>query len=142
MSTIIKSIAHLEEIKNGFLKSQEKYAFMVSVCSGTGCQSANCLEVKNALEDEILEQGIKENVKVYQAGCMGICALGPVMLTFPDKTFYTDLNPKKAKEIVRSHLVNNKPVEEYTYYDKSLLKHVPKIDDIEFLNRRCKLPVI
>ena len=139
MGTKIKTIAHLEEIKNAFLKKQEKYVFRVSVCSGTGCQSANCLDVKNALEDEIRDQGITENVKVYQTGCMGICALGPVMLTLPDNTFYTNLDPKKAKEIVRSHLVNNKPVEEFTYYDKTLQKHITKIDDIGFFKSQKRI---
>ena len=139
MDKTIKSIAQLEQIKTEFLKKQEKYKYLVSVCSGTGCTSANCAHVKNAVEDEIRAQGIENNVKVYKTGCMGICALGPVLLTLPDRTFYTDLNPEKAVEIVRSHLVNNIPVMEYTFYDKTLLKHVPRIDDIEFFKSQVKI---
>jgi NADH-quinone oxidoreductase subunit F len=70
---------------------------------------------------------------------MGICAMGPVMLTLPDRTFYTCLTPEKAREIVQSHLVNNTVIEEYTFYDKSLLKYVPKIDDIEFFKAQVKI---
>ena len=136
---IIKSIAHLDEIKKEHLKNQEKYKYRVSVCSGTGCISANCADVRNAVENAIHEHGIEKDVKVYQTGCMGICALGPVMMVYPDKIFYTELNPAKAVEIVRSHLVNNKPVEKYTYFDKTLLRHVPKIDDIDFFKSQTRI---
>ena len=139
MSKKIKTIAQLETIKNEFLKKLEKYKYRVSVCSGTGCHSANCGAVRNAIEDEIRTQGIEKEVKVYRTGCMGICAMGPVMLTLPDRTFYLDLNPEKAKEIVKSHLVNDKPVEEYTFYDKTLMKHVPKMDDIDFFKSQVQI---
>ena len=139
MGKTIKSIAQLEGIKNEFLKNQEKYQYQILVCGGTGCVSSNCAGVENAIREELEEQGIAKDVKVYQTGCMGICALGPVMLVLPDRIFYTELNPEKAKEIIQSHLVNHKPVEEYTFYDKTLLKHVPKIDDIEFFKAQVKI---
>ena len=139
MSKIIKSIAQLEGIKKDFLKNQEKYKYQILVCGGTGCVSSNCGDVENAINEELKEQGIAKDAKVYQTGCMGICALGPVMLVLPDRTFYTELDPEKAKEIVKSHLVGNKPIEEYTFYDKTLLKHVPKIDDIEFFKSQVKI---
>jgi NADH-quinone oxidoreductase subunit F len=139
MGKTIKSIAQLEEIKDEFLKKQEKYKYQVLVCGGAGCISSNCVDVKNAVEKELKDQGIAKDVKVYQTGCMGICALGPVMMVLPDRIFYTSVNPEKAKEIVQSHLVNNKPIEEYTFYDKTLLKHVPKMDDIEFFKSQIKI---
>ena len=139
MDNKIKSIEQLEKIKKEFLKEEGKYKFLVAVCSGTGCTSANCEAVKDAIVEEIKTQGIEKDVKVYQTGCMGICALGPVMLVLPDRTFYTDLNPEKAKEIVQNHFINNKYIEEYTYYDKNLLKYIPKIDDIDFFKLQVKI---
>jgi NADH-quinone oxidoreductase subunit F len=139
MSKEIKSIAQLEEIKNEFLESQEKYKYQILVCGGTGCISSNCADVENAINEELKEQGIAKDVKVYQTGCMGICALGPVMLVLPDRTFYTRLNPEKTKEIIQSHLVQNKPIEEYTFYDKTLSKYIPKMDDIEFFKSQVKI---
>lgn len=70
---------------------------------------------------------------------MGICAVGPVMLILPERTFYTELTPESAANIVQSHLAGGQILMENTYYDKSLKKHVPKIDDIEFLGIRSKL---
>jgi NADH-quinone oxidoreductase subunit F len=139
MDKTIKSIAQLEEIKNEFLTNQGKYKYQILVCGGTGCVSSNCADVENAVNEELEEQGIAKSVNVYQTGCMGICAMGPVMLVLPDRTFYTQLNPEKAKEIVQRHLVKNEIVEEYTFYDKSLLRHVPKIDDIEFFKAQVKI---
>ena len=139
MAKTIKSIAQLEEIKNEFLKNRGKYKYQILVCGGAGCISSNCAGVEKAINEELKEQGIAKDVKVYQTGCMGICALGPVMMVLPDRIFYTKVNPEKAKEIVQSHIVNNKPIEEYTFYDKSLLKYVPKIDDIEFFKAQVKI---
>jgi NADH-quinone oxidoreductase subunit F len=139
MDKVIKSISQLEEIKKEFLNNQEKYKYQVLVCGGTGCISSNCAAIEKAVKDELKAQGIAKDVRVYQTGCMGICALGPVMLTLPDRTFYTKLDPEKAKEIVQSHLVNHKPIEEYTFYDKTLLKYIPKIDDIEFFKSQVKI---
>jgi NADH-quinone oxidoreductase subunit F len=139
MGKTIKTIAQLEAIKNEFLKNQEKYKYQVLVCGGTGCVSSNCAAIENAVKEELEAQDIAKDVKVYQTGCMGICALGPVMMVLPDRTFYTKLDPEKAKEIVKSHLVQNKPIEEYTYYDKTLLKYIPKMDDIEFFKAQVKI---
>lgn len=139
MSKEIKSIAQLQEIKKEFLKNQEKYKYQILICGGTGCISSNCAAIEAAVKEELKAQGIEKNVKVYQTGCMGICALGPLMMVLPDRTFYTKLNPEKAKEIVQSHLVNKKPIEEYTYYDKTLLKYIPKMDDIEFFRSQVKI---
>jgi len=139
MGKTIKTIAQLVEIKSEFLKNQEKYKYQILVCGGTGCISSNCTDVENAIREELETQGITDNVNVYQTGCMGICAMGPVMLVLPDRTFYTQLTPEKAKDIVYNHLVRNEPVEEYTFYDKSLLKHVPKIDDIDFFKAQVKI---
>ena len=136
---IIKSIAQLEEIRQEQLKNRDKYKYRVSVCGGTGCFSANCAEVKDAVEKEIQLHGIAKDVKVYQTGCIGICALGPVMMVYPEKVLYTELNAEKAKEIVQSHLVNHTPVEKYTYFDKTLKRHIPKIDDIEFFKSQTRI---
>ncbi|MCL2596810.1 MAG: FAD-dependent oxidoreductase [Paludibacter sp.] len=139
MNKQIKSMAHLQEIKKEFIANQEKYKYQVLVCGGSGCISSNCAAVENAVVDELKVHGIEKDVKVYKTGCMGICALGPVMMVLPDRTFYTEVNSEKAKEIVQSHLVNNKPIEEYTYYDKTLLRYIPKMDDIEFFKAQIKI---
>ena len=84
MNKEIKSIAQLEEIKKEFLKNQEKYKYRILICGGAGCVSSNCAAIETAVKEELEAQGIAKDVKVYQTGCMGICALGPAILTLPD----------------------------------------------------------
>jgi hypothetical protein len=64
----IKSFAQLADIKNGDLKNQEQYKYRILVCGGTGCVSSNCATIESAINEEIKEQGIANDVKVYQTG--------------------------------------------------------------------------
>ena len=139
MNKQIKSLAQLQEIKQEFLANKSKYKYQVLVCGGSGCISSNCAAVETTVVEELKAQGIENDVQIYKTGCMGICALGPLMMVLPDRTFYTQVNPERAKEIVQSHLVNNKPIEEYTYYDKTLSRYIPKMDDIEFFQAQVKI---
>jgi NADH-quinone oxidoreductase subunit F len=75
MGKTIKSIAQLEAIKSEFLKNSEKFKYQILVCGGTGCVSSNCAAIENAVNEALQEQGMAKDVKVYQTGCMGICAL-------------------------------------------------------------------
>lgn len=139
MSNPINTIYDLEQIKNEYLKNINQYKYQVLICGGAGCISSNCADVKNSVIEEIKKCNLKNDVAVYETGCMGICAVGPVMLVLPERTFYTELTPESAANIVESHLVGGQILMENTYYDKSLKKHVPKIDDIEFFKDQVKI---
>ena len=76
---------------------------------------------------------------VIETGCMGTCAVGPVMLILPDRVFYTELTPEIAKNIIRRHIMKGEIQVENTFYDYSLRKHVPKIDDIDFFKEQVKI---
>ena len=101
--------------------------------------SSNCALIRDTVISESEKAGLKDDVKVYETGCMGTCAVGPVMLVLPDRIFYTELTEQKVKDIVQSHLVNGKMIEQYTFYDHSLEKHVPVIDDINFFKKQVKI---
>ncbi|MGI6622177.1 MAG: FAD-dependent oxidoreductase [Clostridiaceae bacterium] len=139
MSDTITTIIDLEQIKKNYLEHIYKYKYQVLICGGAGCISSNCTEVKNSVIEAIKKFGLEDEVFVYETGCMGICAVGPVMLVLPDRTFYTELTPEAAANIVESHLVGGRILMDSTYYDKSLKKHVPKIDDIEFFKDQVKI---
>ena len=135
----VKNIVQLETIKKAYLKKQATYKYNILVCGGAGCVSSNCAEVEHAFLEALKEQGIENKVNVIQTGCMGICAIGPVALMLPDKTFYTKLDAEKAREIVRKHVVEDQIIEEYTFYDTTLLKYVPNIDNIDFFKAQLKI---
>lgn len=136
---IIKSIEDLEQIKQNYNDKLNSYKYQVLICSGAGCISSNCLDVKNAVVDEINRNELNGDVLVYETGCMGTCAVGPVMLILPERIFYTELTPEIARNVICSHILQGKVLTEHTFYDNSLHKHVPKIDDIDFFKEQVRI---
>ena len=91
----------------------------VLCCGGTGCTSSGSLKIQEAFVREIEKQGLAEEVKVVQTGCFGLCALGPVVILYPDGTFYSRVEEKDVAEIVSEHLLKGRPVERLVYNEAS-----------------------
>ena len=89
----------------------------VLVCGGTGCTSSGSKSVQDAFRENITAYGLDEEVKVVQTGCFGLCALGPVVIVYPDGTFYSRVTPDDVKEIVEEHLLKGRVVERLVYAD-------------------------
>ncbi len=89
----------------------------VLVCGGTGCTSSNSPAIREAMEKAIIENGLSEEVKVVQTGCFGLCALGPIMIVYPDGTFYSRVTVEDVPEIVEEHLLKGRPVKRLVYND-------------------------
>ncbi|MBE6587721.1 MAG: NADH-quinone oxidoreductase subunit NuoF [Ruminococcaceae bacterium] len=87
----------------------------ILVCGGTGCTSSGSLKLIDALNTEIKAAGLEEEVKVVQTGCFGLCALGPIMIVYPDGTFYSRVEAKDIPEIVSEHIVKGRVVERLVY---------------------------
>ena len=82
----------------------------VLVCSGTACLSSGSEAVKRALLEAISAHGIADEVRIVETGCMGPCELGPVMLVYPEGTFYVKVKPEDVEEIVVEHFLKGRPV--------------------------------
>ncbi len=89
----------------------------VLICGGTGCTSSGSIAIQDAFESNIEACGLKEEVKIVQTGCFGLCALGPVVIVYPDGTFYSRVTPEDVKEIVEEHLLKGRKVERLIYSD-------------------------
>ena len=89
----------------------------VLVCGGTGCTSSGSQNVQKAFLENIEAFGLSEEVKLVQTGCFGLCALGPVVIIYPDGTFYSRVTPDDVKEIVEEHLLKGRIVERLVYND-------------------------
>ena len=66
----------------------------VLICGGTGCTSSNSLKIQEAMNAELVAHGLEDEVKVVLTGCFGLCALGPVMIVYPEGTFYSCVKPE------------------------------------------------
>ncbi|HZK39385.1 MAG TPA: NADH-ubiquinone oxidoreductase-F iron-sulfur binding region domain-containing protein [Clostridia bacterium] len=136
---LIKNISDLNQIKKDYLENSGKFSHQVLVCAGAGCVSSNCGLVRDAVIQELEAVGKTDSVLVYETGCMGTCAVGPVMLILPERIFYTSLTPEKAKEVIKAHILNGEVIEEYTFFDQTLNKHIPEIDEINFFKEQVRI---
>ncbi len=91
----------------------------VLVCGGTGCTSSGSKLIQEAFAKEIAAAGLAEEVKLVQTGCFGLCEKGPVVIVYPDGTFYSRVTPEDVAEIVSEHLLKGRIVERLQYKDIS-----------------------
>ena len=89
----------------------------VLICGGTGCTSSGSKVLISSFEEEIAKNGLAEEVKVVQTGCFGLCALGPVVIIYPEGTFYSRVEEKDVAEIVSEHLLKGRLVDRLVYKD-------------------------
>ncbi len=93
------------------------YRAHVLICAGTGCTSSGSAQVRDALKVELEAKGLTDEVKVVMTGCFGLCALGPIMIVYPEGSFYSRVTPEEIPEIVEEHLLKGRPVERLIYKD-------------------------
>jgi len=136
---VIRSIQDLQEIKKTYEEKMGKYKYQALVCFGTGCTSSGCKLIRDTLVEELEANCLSDKVAVIERGCMGTCAVGPVVYVLPDETYYTEMTPDKFREIVKKHFLGGKPVEEYTFYDTIQRKRIPNINDTSFFKRQVRI---
>ena len=82
------------------------YRSHVLVCGGTGCTSSGSQKIREKLEAEIKKHGLENEVGVVKTGCFGLCALGPIMIVYPEGSFYAMVKEEDIPEIVEEHLLS------------------------------------
>ena len=87
----------------------------VLICGGTGCTSSGSVKIAAAMEEEIAKKGLSEEIKVVRTGCFGLCALGPVMIVYPEGTFYSRVKLEDVPEIVEEHFLKGRVVDRLVY---------------------------
>ena len=87
----------------------------VLVCGGTGCTSSNSEKIIEKLHEEINAKGLEKEVNVVRTGCFGLCALGPIMIVYPEGAFYNRVTPEDVPEIVEEHLLKGRIVKRLLY---------------------------
>ncbi len=93
------------------------YKKQVLICGGTGCTSSGSKKVIEALEGSLKKHGLEKDILVVRTGCFGLCALGPIMIVYPEGCFYSQMTPDHVERIVEEHLKNGNVVKEYLYQE-------------------------
>jgi len=89
----------------------------VLICGGTGCTSSGSQQIQDRFEEEIAKNDLQDEIKLVRTGCFGLCELGPVVIVYPDGTFYSRVTPDDVEEIVTEHLLKGRRVERLVYDD-------------------------
>ena len=118
----------MEQIKNHIL-----------ICTGGGCIASGALEVVAAFTKELDEMGLAQENRIIETGCLGPCAVGPVVLIYPDSVFYQNVKVDDVHEIVAEHLLKGRIVERLVSHAPGTDKTVAEMGDVEFFNRQIKI---
>ena len=116
------------------------YRSHVMVCGGTGCTSSNSDKIAAAFEAEILATGLENEVKVIRTGCFGLCALGPIVVIYPEGSFYSMVKEEDVKEIVDEHLLKGRPVTRLLY-DETVAEDnsIKSLDETAFYKKQLRV---
>ena len=153
----MKTIADLKAIKERLLHDiemrrdhgihktdstgKDKVRAHVMVCSGTGCIAGGADKIIACFEENIAEKGISDEIKVVKTGCFGLCALGPIVIVYPEGVFYSEVKLENIPRIVDEHFVGGNVVKELVYQetlceaDNSILP----LDEINFYKKQMRL---
>jgi NADH:ubiquinone oxidoreductase subunit F (NADH-binding)/(2Fe-2S) ferredoxin/NAD-dependent dihydropyrimidine dehydrogenase PreA subunit len=102
------------------------------MCAGTGCIASGSLDVKQALERELVKRNLQNEVQIIMTGCNGFCAMGPLVVIYPDGIFYNQVRPEHAPLIVEEHILKGRIVEKLLFKDEVAKGKVPLMKDIGF----------
>ena len=111
----------------------------VLVCGGTGCSSSGSANIREALQKEIDENGLHEEIQVVTTGCFGLCAQGPILVVYPDGTFYSKVTVNDVKEIVSEHLMKGRPVKRLEYHDDKGGEDVLGLNNTQFYKKQHRV---
>jgi NADH:ubiquinone oxidoreductase subunit F (NADH-binding)/(2Fe-2S) ferredoxin/NAD-dependent dihydropyrimidine dehydrogenase PreA subunit len=110
----------------------------ILVCGGTACESSKANDIYEALVTELKTQGVSDEVQVVKTGCFGFCEQGPIVKILPEDSFYVQVKPEDAKELVAEHIVKGREVKRLLYVKEGSKKHA-KVEDIEFYQKQFRI---
>ncbi len=112
----------------------------VLVCGGTGCTSSNSEVIISRLQEEIKAKGLEKEVNVVRTGCFGLCALGPIMIVYPEGSFYSMVTPEDVPEIVDEHLLKGRLVKRLLYKETIVDENTTKsLEKTEFYEKQLRI---
>ncbi len=115
------------------------YKIQLLVCGGTGCKSAEADGIVANLEKAINDQNMSDDVQVLTTGCFGFCEKGPVVKVLPDNTFYVQVTPADADEIVAEHCVKGRKVERLLYTNPDTKEIIADSKDMDFYKKQMRI---
>ncbi len=110
----------------------------ILVCGGTGCESAKADAIYQNLIHASQTEGVSETVQIVKTGCFGFCEQGPIVKILPEDSFYVQVKPEDAEEIIKEHVVKGREVKRLLYNKDNSKKHA-KVEDIQFYQKQFRI---
>jgi NADH:ubiquinone oxidoreductase subunit F (NADH-binding)/(2Fe-2S) ferredoxin/NAD-dependent dihydropyrimidine dehydrogenase PreA subunit len=115
------------------------YNHFILCCGGTACESNRGREIYEALIKEANVQNVTKEVQIVQTGCFGFCERGPIVKVLPEESFYVDVKPEDAKEIIAEQIVKGREVKRLLYQEDAAKKEKTAVEDIQFYQKQFRV---
>lgn len=115
------------------------YRSQVLICGGTGCTSSGSDKIAKRLQEEIDKNGLTDEVMVVRTGCFGLCALGPIMIVYPEGTFYSMVKEDDIAEIVSEHLLKGRVVTRLVYDETIGENEIKSLKETNFYKKQHRI---
>jgi len=116
-----------------------KYKMHLLVCGGTGCHASGSDPLQTRLSEVLEEKSLDHEIQVVSTGCFGFCEQGPIVKVLPDNTFYTQVKPDDAKDLVEEHIIKGRKVERLLYVDPETKESVSDSDHMDFYKKQLRI---
>lgn len=111
----------------------------VLICGGTGCTSSNSEGIITAFEAQIAAQGLQKEIAVVRTGCFGLCALGPIVIVYPEGCFYSEVKQTDVAEIVQEHLLKGRIVKRLLYDETVNAQEIKSLGETDFYKKQRRI---
>ncbi len=115
------------------------YKMQILVCGGTGCLSSESALIVKNLKEEVKKHGLTEDVRVVLGGCFGFCEKGPIVKVLPDNTFYTQVKPADAAEIIESHILCGHKVDRLLFIEPKIGEAISDSKHMNFYKKQERI---
>ena len=102
------------------------------ICGGTGCTASGSKTLQSTLQKALVEKGLQDEIRIVETGCFGLCALGPIMIIYPEGVFYSNVQASDIPEIVEEHLLKGRIVQRLVHTDETTEELVTSLGDTSF----------
>jgi NADH:ubiquinone oxidoreductase subunit F (NADH-binding)/(2Fe-2S) ferredoxin len=117
----------------------EKYKMHILICGGTGCRASASEAIQTNLQECLKAKGLEEEVQVVSTGCFGFCEKGPIVKILPDNTFYIEVKPEDAEELVEEHVIKGRQVQRLLYTDPEKKEVISDAKNMGFYKKQLRI---
>ena len=113
------------------------FTHYILVCGGTGCESSNSDLIYKNLQEEAKNFGVQDKVQIVKTGCFGFCEKGPIVKVLPEDSFYVEVKPEDAKDIISEQIVKGREVTRLLYNKEK--KNIEEVHEIQFYQKQLRI---